>query len=173
MQVAERVDERARLEPANMRHHQREQGVGSDVERHTQEQIRAALVELAAQLTFLHIELKERVTRRQGHLLDLAYIPRADDQPTAVRVGSDLLDHVINLMDGTPFRRAPVAPLRPIDPAQVSVSIRPLIPDAHPMLVEPANVRISTQKPKQLVDDGLEMELLGGEDRETLTEWES
>jgi predicted transcriptional regulator len=48
MQVAERVDEIARLESRDLRHHQRQQRVTRDVERHAEKQIRAALVKLAA-----------------------------------------------------------------------------------------------------------------------------
>src|SRR5688572_13441 len=57
MQVTKSVNEGARLQATHLRDHQREQRVGRDVERHTQEQIRAALVQLAAQLTFLHEKL--------------------------------------------------------------------------------------------------------------------
>ena len=46
MQVAERVDEFARLQPADLRDHQREHRVAGDVERHAQKNIRAALIHL-------------------------------------------------------------------------------------------------------------------------------
>ena len=77
MQIAERVDEIARLQAAHLRDHQREQRVAGDVERHAEKNIRAALVKLAAQFALLHVKLKQRVARRQRHLLDLARIPRA------------------------------------------------------------------------------------------------
>ena len=48
MRVAQRVDEVTRLEARHLRHHLEEQGVGGDVERNAQEDIRAALVELEA-----------------------------------------------------------------------------------------------------------------------------
>ena len=47
MGIAERVHELARLQPAHLSDHQRQQGIGRDVERHAEEDIGAALVELA------------------------------------------------------------------------------------------------------------------------------
>jgi hypothetical protein len=45
--VAAGPHEFAGLQVADLRHHQREQGVGGDVERHAEEDVGAALVELA------------------------------------------------------------------------------------------------------------------------------
>jgi hypothetical protein len=50
--------------------HHGEQRVAGDVERHAEEQIRAALVELAAQFAAIDEELKQAVAGRQGHLVD-------------------------------------------------------------------------------------------------------
>ena len=58
MQIAKRVDEVAGLQAADLRDHQREQRVAGDVERHAQENIRAALVKLAAQLAIAHVKLE-------------------------------------------------------------------------------------------------------------------
>ena len=58
VQVPKCVDKCAGLKIADLRHHHREQCVRGDVERHTQKQIRAALVELAAQLVLLNKELE-------------------------------------------------------------------------------------------------------------------
>ena len=79
VQIAAGMDESARFQIANLGHHDRQQGIGSDIEGHTQEQIGAALVKLAAQLPVLDKELKQRVTGRQGHLIQLADIPGADN----------------------------------------------------------------------------------------------
>ena len=68
MQIAEGVDEIARLQIADLRHHQRQQRVAGDVERHAEKKIRAALVKLAAQFAVLHVKLKQRMARRQRHL---------------------------------------------------------------------------------------------------------
>ena len=53
MQVAKGVNEVARIEIDNLRHHHGEQCIGSDVERHTEKKIGATLIKLAAQLPFL------------------------------------------------------------------------------------------------------------------------
>ncbi len=42
--IPESVDEVARCQPAHLRHHLRQQGIGSDVKGHPQEDIRRALV---------------------------------------------------------------------------------------------------------------------------------
>ena len=47
MEVAERVNKISRREIDGLRHHHCEERVGRDVERHTQEKIAAALVQLA------------------------------------------------------------------------------------------------------------------------------
>src|SRR5208283_5099293 len=43
--------------------------------------------------------------------------------------------------------------------------VRPFVPDGHAMLVEPFDVRVAAQKPEQLVNDGLGVNLLRGEQR--------
>ena len=165
VQVAERVDEFARLQAADLRDHQREQRVAGDVERHAQKNIRAALVKLAAQLAFAHIKLEQRVARRQCHALNLARIPRADDVPPAVGIFFDLRDHVVNLVERAAVGGAPVRPLRAVNAAQISVRVRPFVPDRHAVFVEPFDVRVAAQKPEQLVDDGLGVNLLRGKQR--------
>src|ERR1041385_8825832 len=70
MQVAKRMHEIARRKIYNLRDHHREQRVTGDVERHTEKQIAAALIELAAQLAIVRVKLEEHVAWRQRHLLD-------------------------------------------------------------------------------------------------------
>jgi len=170
MQIAERVDEFARLQPTHLRDHQREQCVAGDVERHAQKNIRAALVKLAAQLAFAHIKLEQRVARRQRHRPQFARIPRADDVPPAVGIFFDLRDHVVNLVERAAVGGAPVRPLRAINAAQISIRVRPFVPDRHAVIVEPFDVRVAAQKPEQLVEDGLGMDLLRGEQRKRLAQ---
>lgn len=109
------MDEGAGFEPTDLRHHQREQRIGSDIKRDTQEKIGTALVELAAQFAVLHKELKQSMTWRKGHPIDLAHVPSADDVTPTIRVLADLLDDLVDLVDRTPIGRAPIAPLRAID----------------------------------------------------------
>src|SRR5690349_5106979 len=48
VEISKCVNKRAGLQAADLRHHEREQRVGCEVERHTEKQICAALVELTA-----------------------------------------------------------------------------------------------------------------------------
>ena len=64
VRVAEGVDELAGLKAGYLRHHLREQRVARDVERDTEEDVGAALVELAAQLSVSDEELEEAMARR-------------------------------------------------------------------------------------------------------------
>ena len=68
-------------------------------------------------------------------------------------------------MDGAPIGRAPVAPLRAIDAAEIAVRARPFVPDGHAVFAQVADIGIAREKPQQLVDDGAEVELLRGEQR--------
>src|SRR6266853_1693827 len=63
VRIAEGMHEFARLQLTYLRHHQREQRIGSDVERHTEENVRAALVHLAGKPSIRHVELKQDVAR--------------------------------------------------------------------------------------------------------------
>ena len=97
--VAARPDELAGLEVALLRHHVREQRVGGDVERHAEEDVGAALVELARQPPVRDVELEERVAGRQFHPRDVADVPRRHDQPPRVGVAPDLGDELRDLVD--------------------------------------------------------------------------
>ena len=172
MQIAEGMHEVARLEPADLRDHHGQHRVGGDVEGHAEEQIGAPLVELAGEDPFVHVELEKQMARRQFHRLDLAGVPRADDQTAAVGVAADLLDDLVDLVDGASIRRAPVAPLRTVDAAQVSIGVGPLVPDAHARFLEGTYVGFAAQKPKKFMQDGLQVQLLGGQQREAVAEAE-
>jgi hypothetical protein len=173
MQIAEGVDEIAGLQAADLRDHQREQRVTRDVERHAQENIRAALVKLAAEFAIAHVKLEQRVARRQRHLPDFTRIPRADNMPPAVGILFDLLDDLVNLIEGPSVGRAPVAPLRTINAAQAAVLVRPFVPDRHAVLVEIFDVGVAAQEPEQLVNDGLGVDFLGREQREIISQIEA
>ena len=68
-----------------LRHHVRQQRIRGDVERHAEEDVGAALVELARQPAVGDVELEQCVARRQRHVLELADVPRVDDD--AARIG--------------------------------------------------------------------------------------
>src|SRR4030065_890700 len=64
MRIAEGMNEIAGFESGHLRHHQCEQGIGGDIERHTKENVGAALVELTGEPPVRHVELEEGMARR-------------------------------------------------------------------------------------------------------------
>ena len=77
----------------------RDRRVGGDVEGHPEEDVGAALVELAGQSAVRHIKLEEGVAGRQRHRVDLGDVPGRDDVPAAVRVGADRVEDAGDLVD--------------------------------------------------------------------------
>ncbi len=63
--------------------------------------------------------------------------------------------------------------MRAVDSAEIAVRIRPLVPNRHALFVERADIGVAAQKPKQLVDDRLEMQLLRRQERETFPQIKS
>lgn len=82
MRVAERVDEFPLFKIADLRDHRGEQRVRSDVERHAEKNIAGALIELARQTPIGDKELKQTVTRREGHGAKIGRVPCADHEPS-------------------------------------------------------------------------------------------
>src|SRR6185295_5339800 len=93
MAIATGPHEVADLEIALLREHVREQRIRGDIERHAQKNVRAALVELAAQFVVRHVELEERVAGHELHLVELAHVPGADDDAARIRIRAQLSDH--------------------------------------------------------------------------------
>jgi hypothetical protein len=62
--------------------------------------------------------------------------------------------------------RAPGAPLHAVHRAELAVGVGPLVPDRHAVLAQVAHIGLAAQEPQQLVDDRLEVQLLGGDQRE-------
>ena len=90
--VAAGPDEIADREVRLLREDVGQQRIGGDVERHAEEDVGAALVDLAGQPAAGDVELEQRVAGRERHLVELADVPGADDD--AARIGSfaQLLD---------------------------------------------------------------------------------
>ena len=57
-----------------------------------------------------------------------------------------------------------------IDGTEFSVLVGPLIPDAYTVLLEVFHVGVALEEPEQFVDDRLQVELLRGEQGETVVE---
>ena len=168
VEVAEGVNKCAGLKTADLRDHEREEGVGGDIEGHAEEEIGAALIELATEFAVLNIELKKRMAWCEGHEMEFGGVPCRDDEATAIGIFFDVFDDASDLIDSGAIRSAPVTPLGPIDAAEVAFLIGPLVPDGNIIFPQVADVCLAFQEPEQLVDDGAEVEFFRGEERETL-----
>ena len=147
VEIAEGVNKRARLEPADLRNHDCEERIGGDIEGHAEEEVCAALVELATEFAILDIELKQRMTWCEGHKVELGGVPCRNDEATAIGIFFDVFDDARDLIDGGAIRSAPVAPLGPIDAAEVALLIGPLVPDSDLIFPQVAGVCIALQEP--------------------------
>ena len=173
MAIAAGPDELADLEPALLREDVREQCVACDVERHAEEDVARALVELQRKLAVGDVRLEQAVARRERHCVEVARIPSADDLAARGGVGPDLRDQLGDLVDVAPIRGDPVAPLLAVDRAEVAILVRPLIPNRDFAVLQPADVSVAAQEPQQLDDDRAEVKLLGREHGEALREIEA
>ena len=173
MRVSQGVHELAGPEPGHLGDHHREQRVGRDVERHPDEDVRAALVDLAREPPLRDVELEQEMAGRQGHAVELGDVPRGDDVPPRVRVAADPLHDLRDLVDAATVRGGPAPPLRAVDGPQLPLRVGPLVPDRHPVGPEPGDVRRALQEPQELVDDGAHVDRLRGRHREPRPEVEA
>ena len=168
VRVAERVHELAGFKPGHLRNHQRQQRVGGDVERHAEEDVGRALIELAGEPTLGDVKLEQTVTRRQRHLLDIGRVPGRDNEAARVGIAANGGDDACDLIDDAAISCRPRTPLPAIDGAELARFVRPLVPNRNAMLVEIFDIGVASEKPKQLVDDRFEVQLFGsGEGKAT------
>ena len=144
-----------------------QQRIAGDVERQAEEHIAGTLIQLAGELAVGDVELEEGVARRQRHFIQLADVPRRDDDPAGVRVVFQLVHHRADLVDMAAVRRRPGTPLFAVDRPQVAILIRPLVPDGDVVLMQIGDVGVALQEPQQFVDDRTQMAALGRHQRET------
>src|SRR5205807_3473048 len=95
------------------------------------------------------------------------------DVAARIRPRPDRIDDLRDLVDRAAFRRGPAAPLRAVHRPEIAVRVGPLVPDGDAALLQPADVGLASQEPEQLVDDRLEMDFLGGQQREAGCQVES
>jgi len=67
------------------------------------------------------------------------------------------------------FGLCPVPPLFAINRSQVTIPVRPLVPNCYFILAQVLNISFAPQKPEQLVDNRFDMELLCREQWESRT----
>ena len=142
MGITEGKDKVPILQLANLGHHHSEQGIGSDIKRHSQKYIGAALVHLTAQFAIGHIKLEKSMAGRQGHVLDLSHVPGADNEAPGVGIVFDLLRHLTDLVDVPLVSGWPAPPLITVNRAQVAPFIRPFVPNRHPIVREVPDVGV-------------------------------
>lgn len=166
VQIAESVNEITGFQPADLSHHHAKQRIRSDVERHAEKEVRAALVELTAQFatTRVDVELEEGMAGWQCHFLDIGRIPCADDMASTRGIVPDRVYDTCNLVDClSVVGHLPGTPLLSVDGSEIAIFICPLIPDRDFVVFEILNVRVAFEKPEQLVNDGAQVEFLGRE----------
>ncbi|KAJ6264719.1 tRNA modification GTPase [Drechslerella dactyloides] len=133
-----------------------------------------------------HVELREHVAGRKRHLLEVCDVPRAEDDASVVRIVLELVDHFGELVDALAgvvgvsalVFGAEVAPLEAVDGAEVAfrpfgeadgVEIRSgavAVPDLDAGGLERGGGGVSGDEPEEFVDDGAEVDALGGEEGE-------
>jgi hypothetical protein len=173
VRIAQGVDELPRGEPRHLRHHHREQRIRGDVEGHAEEDVGAALVELAGEPPLGHVELEEGVAGRERHARDVGHVPRRHDEAAGIGRAADLVDHLRDLVDVAPVRGGPRTPLVSVHRAELAVGRGPLVPDGDPVGAQVGHVGAALQEPEQLVYHALQVDLLGGEQGKTLGQVEA
>src|SRR3989338_9790274 len=166
MHIAECLYEFPNIITAYVRQHMRQKSITGDIKRHPKKKIRTALVELAGKSALSivigsrSIELKETMTRRQFHLRYFGHVPRTHKMATRIGITlKTLKEHRYLIMKRTVFSFPP-SPLFPIDRTQISILIRPLIPNFYVIFLQIFDVRLSLQKPQELMHDRPRIELL-------------
>ncbi len=105
---------------------------------------------------------------REGHEVQLGWVPCRNDEATTIRIFFDVFDEVRDLIDRGAIRSLPVAPLGPIDAAEVAFLISPLVPDGDMIFPQVADVCFAFKEPEKLVNDGAEVEFFRGEEWKAL-----
>jgi hypothetical protein len=93
------------------------------------------------------------MARRERHLLELADIPRADDDAPRIGLVADHVERALDLVDLPAVGCVPGAPLRAVDGAQVAVLVGPFVPDRDLVVAQVLDIRVAFEKPEQLVND--------------------
>jgi hypothetical protein len=151
----------------------RQRRIGRDVEWHAEEDVRAALIDLAGEPAVGDVELEQCVARGERHPVEFAHVPGADDDAARIRFITELLDHPRNLVDPAAVRGLPGAPLAAIDRAQFPRCIGPFVPDRDALLPQRLHIRLAAQEPQQFHDHGLQVQPLGRDKRKAVAQLES
>ena len=147
-----------------------QQSVAGDIEWNTQENICAALIKLTGKLAVCDVELEESMARRQRHVFNFTHIPGTDNQAAGIRVVLNLFNYLGDLIHVTAIRCRPATPLRTVYRPEVSFFVCPLIPDRNAILFQITDIGITAQEPEKFMNDGAQVQLFGGHQREAFTQ---
>ena len=93
--------------------------------------------------------------------------------PARIRVGFQVLHQLGDLVDVATVRRGPAAPLDTVHGAEFAVGVGPFVPDGDALVLHPLHVGFTAQEPQQFQGHGLEMDPLGGDEREAFGQVEA
>src|SRR4030095_16786811 len=119
------------------------------------------------------------MTRRQLHVIEVRHVPRTDDDAARPRIGFDLIDGALNLVNAFPpvlsglfIQRElwPTSSLIPVNGPEFAFFVRPVVPNGSVLSEVIVDVGGPAQKPEQLPNYAIEQNLLGGEKRKSLSE---
>jgi hypothetical protein len=128
---------------------------------HPQPGIRRALIHLARQV--------QSMARRQGHLVDLADVPRRHDEAARVGVDSDPADHLVELVDRAPVGSLPLVPLLAVDRPRVRRYCSPIRPISSLRSLSGSECS-PFRNQKESVDDAFQVALFRRDKREPFLE---
>ena len=106
----------------------------------------------------------------EGHFVQFGHVPRAHNDAAGIGVAFEGFDDLGHLVNVTTIWRGPAAPLHAIDGTEVAVFTRPFVPDGDVAFLEPIVVRGACQKPQELLDDGAQVNLFGGDQRKAFVQ---
>src|SRR4051794_39949915 len=98
------------------------------------------------------MRLEQAMAGRQRHLVDVRRVPRRDKLAARGGIAADERDEIGDLIYMAAVGRLPIAPLLAVDRAQLARLVGPLVPDAHALLLQPADVGAPAQEPQKLDD---------------------
>mmetsp|Transcript_2869 Transcript_2869/g.6583 ORF Transcript_2869/g.6583 Transcript_2869/m.6583 type:complete len:296 (-) Transcript_2869:912-1799(-) len=101
MSIANGVDKVASLKAAYLSDHMSQESIRCDVERNAQAHVGTALIHLTGQLALVRVDVKlaEHVTGRQGHLVEISWVPGRHDDAAVLGVVLDLINALGKLVD--------------------------------------------------------------------------
>lgn len=197
MGIPKDMDELARFEPDYLSDHHRQERVGGDIERNPEESIGGSLVHLTGKLPVRDIELEHHMTWREEHTVGLYRIIGHDEHSAGVRILLQGLDDILHLIHSFVVE---IAPLETVDRTEIPMGsgkcfvrfdprdeirlrefpsllhigfIRPFVPDMHIVIHEILDIGFPPKEPEKLMDDPLQKNFLGREEREPFLKVES